>query len=58
MYYDILNPLGRLGGGVHRRHEQTLFVTLKPPQWTKFPYHFQVKTSPLFSFCQCSNDSF
>ena len=32
MYDDIFNPLGRLGGSVHRRHEQTFFVTSKPLQ--------------------------
>ena len=32
MYDDTFNPLGIQGGGVHPPHEQTFFVTSKPPQ--------------------------
>ena len=32
MYDDTFNPLGKQGGRVYSPHEQTFFVTSKPPQ--------------------------
>ena len=58
MYDDILNPLGMQGGGVHPPHEQTFLVTSKPPQWTKSPKHFQVKTSHPFTFANAAMTPF
>ena len=43
MYDDTSNPSDMQGRGVHPPHEETFFVTCKPPQLTKFHKIFKLK---------------
>ena len=43
MYDNTFNPLGIQGGGAHPPHEETFFVTSKPPSEQGFLNIFKAK---------------